>query len=237
MTAAKRSELAAGAGALRRRATGCRGLSGWRCCWLWASTCTFGVSPKLAGMPTIVDCASGSASVSIHIPANTTSKAHSYSFQVTAKGSGKSRAGGGNGHGRARGRAVCDVLRSESGRSAFEWRVGQSGRDGHQRVQLQLQRLPKLSGFPVTVPCTSGSATKTAGLPGEHDPEDKEVQLQPHRVRCWISAGRDRSQSPWRPRTRSIRPHPTRSPLTGARRTAPASTSPGRTPAILISRL
>ena len=53
-----------------------------------ASTCTFSSSPAVAGLPTTVSCASGSAGHSVTLPANTTKKAKTYVVKLVAKGVG-----------------------------------------------------------------------------------------------------------------------------------------------------
>jgi len=54
-----------------------------------AKTCTVTSSPKIAGFPTTLRCASGGASTTASVPANTTATSKTVRFQVIARGAGR----------------------------------------------------------------------------------------------------------------------------------------------------
>src|SRR5947209_3460593 len=130
-----------------------------------ASSCTFAASPKLSGLPTTIDCSAGSASDSVAVPANATGKTQSYSFQVTAKGSGKSAQA-----------MVTVTVSAAAAPSVTSFAASPAALpSGGGSVSLvatvsnastcTFSVSPKLNGFPTSVACTSGGATKTANLP------------------------------------------------------------------------
>jgi hypothetical protein len=129
-----------------------------------ASSCTFGSTPQLRGLPAKVSCSSGQASRTVKLPANASAASARYSFTLTVKGVG----------GTTKAKPVAVVVReAPPGAEVTASPDGLPAAGGHAVLGVTVQRsatcafsvTPAVSGFPVTEPCPAGSAEHAISVP------------------------------------------------------------------------
>lgn len=131
-----------------------------------ATTCTYSVSPPITGFSGSVPCSSGTASLSAPIPANSADSPVTYTFSLSAAGPG----------GTASSPSSATVTEAAAPPSAGTVQasttsVGAGG--GSVSLSTAVTNAssctysvsPSLSGFPQSVPCSTGTATVTATIP------------------------------------------------------------------------
>lgn len=129
-----------------------------------ASTCTFGSTPALHGLPVKVSCSSGQASRTVKVPANTSAASVRYSFTLTVKGPG----------GTAKAKPATVMVREAPPAVTFTATPdGLPAAGGHAVLNVTVRRsvtcvfsvTPAVSGFPVTKACAAGSTADAVSVP------------------------------------------------------------------------
>jgi hypothetical protein len=130
-----------------------------------AATCTFTVTPKLAGLPAKLACSSGKASRRVRLPADTGAANVTYKFGLTVKGAG----------GTAAAKPVTVVVREASpgvtGLAASPNGLPTAG--GAATVTAAVTRAakcvisvtPALTGLPKTLACAAGTKPVAVTVP------------------------------------------------------------------------
>ncbi len=131
-----------------------------------ATSCTYSVSPAIAGFSGSAPCSSGTAALSVSIPANQTANAETYSFTLTASGPGGTTSSAGSAK-----VTVAAPLPTVGAVTASPATLAAGG--GSISLSTPVTSAtsctysvsPAITGFSGTTPCSSGTAQLSVAVP------------------------------------------------------------------------